>query len=518
MARRTAQSGRLAIGWALLALAGALSGCSISVPLGGQTTVVSFGPAPARPARAEGPREGAGLLQTGAAETRERAETTPADRAAPVPAQAQEGTVGKEAADLSAYLAAPHTAEEYVALALRRHPDIQAAARLVAAEEQTVPQVTALPDPSLNATWWPISDHAPQMVSGRMPFSMGVSQRLPWCGKLQLRGEVAGLQAQIAMTQLASEQLRVAEAVKQSYCEAFFNNQAARTTLESEKLLGLYVKAAEARYRVGQASEQDVLRIQVEQARVRGRLIVYRRELRVAQADLARLLSVPPESDLKPAGALNLPPAPRQIEKLYDLATAQRPELRERLLAITRDDRKAGLAELEYFPDITLGLSWDVMSTGAAMSSIADGKDNFGLTVSMNLPVWRGRLQAGVWEARERTAASAARYSSEFDETLRMVRRLSTQARALEEQIALFRDDIIPKAEQALRVSAADYRVGKVSVLQLLDNWGQLLRFQVQLVRLESSLGQVFASLERTVGSLLTARETPGPAPEKNKK
>ena len=99
--------------------------------------------------------------------------------------------------------------------------------------------------------------------------------------------------------------------------------------------------------------------------------------------------------------------------------------------------------------------------------------------------------------------ASARRYDATRDDTFRQIKRLVVQVRALDQQIVLFRDSIIPKAEQTLQVSAADYRVGKIDFQQIIDNWTDLLLFQIQLVRLEATLAQTFASLERVVGCQL---------------
>ncbi len=80
----------------------------------------------------------------------------------------------------------------------------------------------------------------------------------------------------------------------------------------------------------------------------------------------------------------------------------------------------------------------------------------------------------------------------------------------MEAEIKLYRDDIIPRAQRTLDASAADYQVGKVTFIQLIDNWQQLLRYQIQLVRLQSMLGQALASLERVVGTQLTEQtQTP---------
>ena len=96
------------------------------------------------------------------------------------------------------------------------------------------------------------------------------------------------------------------------------------------------------------------------------------------------------------------------------------------------------------------------------------------------------------------------------------VKDLLVQATSQKELIDLFRDDIIPKSDQTLRVSMSAYEVGKTDFLQLIDNWRQLLRFQIAYQRLESQLQQTIASLDRVVGGQLPLEaaaptsETPG--------
>ncbi len=133
--------------------------------------------------------------------------------------------------------------------------------------------------------------------------------------------------------------------------------------------------------------------------------------------------------------------------------------------------------------------------------------------VGVSLPVWRDQLKAGVREAENRSVESARRYDASRDDTMRMIRRLLVQAEAQEQQITLFQNSIIPKAEQALRVATADYRVNKLDFQQILDNWSDVLMFHLQVVRFENSLNQTLASLERVIGcqlaSLPEAQEIP---------
>jgi cobalt-zinc-cadmium efflux system outer membrane protein len=406
-----------------------------------------------------------------------------------------------------------HPVDFYVQVALQRNPEILARERGVEARAQVVPQVTSLPDPMLTDTIYPISDNSVQTAAGRVTNSLTLSQKFPWFGKLKLRGEIADRETKIALTQLAETQLKVIEAVKLSYYDIYFNQQAMKITKDSEKALRiLFIPLAEARIRTG-GSQQDVLRAQVELNKVQDQLILLDRQLKMTQADLAKLLATSPRADLKVASLPDLPPLPQELDDLYKVAVAYRPDLQGKLEAVFRDQRKTDLAQLEYFPDVTVGVSWNAITTADALAGVANGNDAVGMLFSVNLPIWKDRLRAGVLEAENRVAESARMYEAARDDTFRFIRKFTVQAQTLEEQINLFRNELIPKADQTLKVSYQDYRVGKLDALQVIDNWLQLLRFRVQLVRLETSLGQTLASLERVVGSQLTTPPNAAPQP-----
>ena len=411
----------------------------------------------------------------------------------------------------------PHPVEVYVQIALERNPEVLAAQQRVSAEAQVIPQVTALDDPMLSDTFWPINDHALQTAAGRIPNTLSVSQKFPWLGKLRVRGEIAEQETKIALTQLAEAQLKVIEDVHLAYYEIYYNQQAISITEESEELLQQLVRFAEVRFRTG-GSQQDVLRAQLELDRLRDRLITLGRELRLSQADLAAILHTSPDTEPGAEESLVMPQTPEVIDRLYESAVKCRPELQGRLHAIVRDERKRELAALEYYPDVRAGIGWSAVTREDALAGNANGNDNINFMVEINIPLWRDKLRAGVREAEHRTLESARRYDATRDDTFRQIRRQIAQIDAFERQITLFRESIIPRAEQTLNVSIADYRVGKVDFLQIIDNWTELLVLQTQLARLQANLGQSLASLERAVGcqlaSLPDAPEALEPEPE----
>jgi outer membrane protein TolC len=409
-------------------------------------------------------------------------------------------------------LEGPHAVEEYIQFALEQNPEIQAARKRMESFAYQVPVVASLQDPMFNVTALP---EPMQTAAGQQELILSASQKLHWFGKLDTRASVAEAQTNVARAQLAAAELATIEKVKRAYYELYFIQQAITVTETEQRLLGEIRAVANTRYKTGRTSQQDVLRADLEISNVENELIQLRQRLESGQARLARVLHVAPQSRL--LALCQLPPeqAPRDLEWLQRQAVLARPELHAQLAAIERDQEAVELARLDYKPDVTLGMSWiDIADAG--LSPVANGRDAFLLTAGVNLPVYRKRLDASVRSAEAKAVSSAREYDSLRDGTLEEVTDLFAQAKSQQELLKLFHEDILPKARQTLEVSSRAYNVGEVDFLQLIDNWRQLLRYELTYRRLEASLRQTLAELERVVGGFqnLPAEAIPAPQPD----
>lgn len=414
---------------------------------------------------------------------------------ASVPAPAQE-------------LAGPQPVEVYIAYALAQNPEIQAARKRAEAAGWRVPQAASLEDPTLSVMGFPFYPAVPQTAAGRGTAKIAATQPVPWFGKLDTRAAVAQAETEIARRELAAAELAVIEQVKRAYYELYYVQKALQITQEDKQLLLTFTKIAEAKYRAGTVSQQDWLRAQVEVANLEGELVRLGQELASARARLAQVLHVSPETPLAAVEQVPAGQIPADLQRLYEQAVARRPELQAQLAAIQRDRRRVDLARLAYFPDMAFTVDWAGMTSNGAMAPTADGMPDVGIGMMVNVPIYRKRLDAAVREAEAQTVATARAYDALRDKTTQEVKDLFAQATSQYELIRLFRDDIIPKAEQTLRVSTAAYEAGRTDFLQLIDNWRQLLRFRIMYHRLEGQLQQTLASLDRVVGGELSS-ETP---------
>lgn len=390
----------------------------------------------------------------------------------------------------------PRPVEDYIQIALARNPDVDAARSKIAALAYQVPVAASLQDPMFTVTALPA--HV-QTAAGQQELMVGASQKVPWFGKLDVRAGIAEAQTNAARAQLAAVELAVIAEVKRAYYELYFVQQSIAVTEAEQQLLADIRDVANTRYKTGGTNQQDVLRAELEISSLENELISLRQQYESSRAKLARLLHVGPSSRLSTIETLPHDTIPTDLEQLQARAVQARPELHAKFAEVGKERLAVEMANLEYKPDFTFGVSWiDVSSAG--LSPIANGRDAVLLSVGSNLPIYQKRLDSSVRAAQAKTVAAAREYDALRDRTLEQVTDLFTTARTQQQMLSLFQENILPKAKQTLEVSSQAYNVGQVDFLQLIDNWRQLLRYELAIRRLEANLNQTMAELEKVVG------------------
>ncbi|WP_337175081.1 TolC family protein [Paludisphaera sp.] len=399
----------------------------------------------------------------------------------------------------------PQPVEAFIHRALAENRTVRAAQFNVMAMESRIPQVTSLEDPIVSNSIFPIPSVAPQYsLMGYMPYDVMIAQQFPWCGTLRVRGQAAEQEVKIALMELAAAQLDTISAVKRAYYDLAFNQKAEALLLENRDLTEDFLLLARERARTATASQIDVLQAETARSDIDRELSAVRGALATARATLARELHVSPESDLAALLTEGAVQVPEQIERLYQLAAASRPDLRARLAAIARDQRAIELARKRYYPNVTLGFAYQIMERTNAESPMAGGMPNVGMFVGFNLPIYRKKLAAGVQEAQARAAADARLYEAERDQAHRDIKELFSQAKVLQEVLGILNTTNLPNAEQILKLTGSEFTAGNVDALALITAQRNLLQVRLEVAQVESDLAKSIAALERAVGTALS--------------
>ena len=401
-------------------------------------------------------------------------------------------------------LSGPQPLDELIRHGLEENSTVRAAQFNVLALQHRIPQVTALDDPIVSNTIFPIPSVAPQYsLMGYMPYAALLAQQFPWCGTLRLRGQAAEDDVKIALFELAAAQLDVVASVKRAYYDLHFNEYAELLLKKNRALAEDFLKVARERYRAATATQVDVLRAEVAISDINRELENTGQAVNEARTELARLLHVSPETPLETLPDLSAGSVPQEVERLYQLVCISRPELQGRLAAIARDEKAIELARRRYYPNLTVGLVYqDMEKTNAETPRTASGQPNVGLFVGFNLPIYHRKLAAGVQEAQARAAADGQLFEAEREQAHRDIKNFFVQVRVQQNVLSLLRRNNLQAAKQVLELTAGDYTAGNAGVdfLSLLSAWREQLQVEIQIAQIEAELGKTLASLERAVG------------------
>ena len=407
--------------------------------------------------------------------------------------------------------------DSLVGQATTSSPSVVAARRRAEAMRARIRPEALFPDPILSAGIVNLPLGEPAFRDFMTMKMVGITQAVPWPGKLSLRRRVAEHEAGAAEAALASATLQVASEVRGAWYELAFLDRALEIVAHNQSLLVNLLRITESRYGVGTAGQQDVLKARVEVTRLAESAAALTEQRRAVLARLNAALDRPSDTPVEPpsiptrvrqaavddsAAAIRFAsaalgaraagsPLPPLLE-LQELAMRESPMLREQDAIVAAQAARAEAAGRESRPDIELSLQYGQRSGFADMLTAM---------VSLPIPLQKGRRQdALATGAVADLAAQDAERAARRNEVRAEVARLHAALERDRTQLALYVKAIIPQGRAALASATASYQVGKVEFLTVLENQATLFRYETEYFRLLTDFATALAELERVVG------------------
>jgi len=383
-------------------------------------------------------------------------------------------------------LPSPLALGDVIRIAGERRDEIQAARARTRAGEARPAIVSALSDPMLS----PSLDHLPFMLNGA-DFSVAIEQQIPLSG---IRGHRRA-SSLADVDRLRAEANRTTLNVGIEAANAYLMLQERRRTAALlDEQLGFarsVVSAANARYASGTAPQSDVLRAEVEVARLEATARALVAEVRGAEAMLNTSLALDADTSVPPLSPLTLAqpiPAWSSIRS----ALTSRPELAAGRAEIARAE-----AEVQVMRDMFRPMA--TIRTGPSYT-MAEGRGWMAM-VGLSLPIWRSKLKAGVAEAEAMRAMSEADLRA-------MTRMIEGDAAAAISQLQAARDrqsalttDVLPRARMAIEPAVASYGAGQLPLVSVIEAIQALWGIQFDVISADTQLGLAWARLGRAIGS-----------------
>ena len=194
------------------------------------------------------------------------------------------------------------TLSELVAQALENNPEIQAAKKKVESARARAGQATYLEDPEVNFEAWGVPLNQPVNYRKANPLIFGVRQKLPFFGKLGLKGEMPAKKSGWSRRSLGPRNKRSSPKLSRPTPTTLWRARTWRSIRSFWSWFVIPARPPRDCTEVGRAPQQDVIKALLERTELLNKLTWAEKELTTSQAKLNTLLSRPPSSPSRPAG------------------------------------------------------------------------------------------------------------------------------------------------------------------------------------------------------------------------
>lgn len=380
------------------------------------------------------------------------------------------------------------TLRDYLEYAEAHNAGLKSSYQQMKMASEQVPQAKALPDPQLTYDYWT------KQSDLQMKQTVGVMQTFPWFGKIDARTQAATKETSAAQQKYQAARLALFREVKEGFYEFTYLAGAIDIAKENLELMRHFEEVAQTKHMTTEASHPDVIRAQVEIAKIEDVLRGLNQLREPTASRLRTALTLPADTNLPWPKTGEFNAIEVDYERLVNTLRQKNPELASLNYEAMAAGSKIALAEKNFYPDIGVGVNWENMDSRG-------GRDGVAIVFQMNLPLWRDSYSAGERQAQAQKA-SIEQQKIETENVL-----LTKAAQSLYEyrdsirKIRLYRDTLIPKGRELLQASEAAYREGTIDFLSLIDAQRTLLDYHLSLQRAIADNQQKLAELAMLAGT-----------------
>jgi len=386
---------------------------------------------------------------------------------------------------------------ELLAEAEKNNPQIEAARQGWQAAKQIPTQVSTLPDPQFNLQHLSVGSPRPFAGYTNSDFAylgLGVSQDIPYPGKLRLKGEIARRDADVSQQQIESVRRAVLAELKGTYFQLAYLSKTLTILEEDGELLKYVEQAADARYRSGLGTQQDVLQAQLQKTKLLREIAMHHLQVGKLEAQLKQLLNRSQESpDIEPADLTETPLA-QTYGHLLAMAQVQNPEMAGAQKMIEKQSLQVDLARKDFYPDFNVQYMWQ-------RTDPAQFRAYYMLSVGIKVPIYGSRKQRPeLAQAESQQLRARSELQAQSQQLAGDLRSQYVIVHQTSELLKIHREGLSPQARSEFQSGLAAYQSNKQDFQALLtafldvlhldeDYWQNLAEYETAIARLEQLTG-----------------------------
>lgn len=381
--------------------------------------------------------------------------------------------------------------DSYLQEAAQNNPELQALVYEYRSILEQAPQVGTLPDPEVMFMYFANPRNYSNPLS-RMTFS--ASQRFPWFGTLNTAEKRVRSLARAQLDEVINTRNRLFRDIKEVWFRMYEINHHIKVFRENVELLNMLESTVNILYETGEASQVDLIRLQIEKDKIRTRIEQMEDRLLPYQTRFNTLLNRNPQAEIvipMPMETNTLALSPSEILAKIQ---AQSPQLSR--LDYNKQAAEFALegARLNGLPSFGVGV--EAMAPNYMyMPLMAGDRTALVAKISIKVPLYRKKYNAQQREARLDIRSIEAQQTEIGNRLLSNADKQLQQYRDAQYRIDLYEDQLMPKTRRALEIAIEAYSTE-------LGNFEELIQLQRQILDYEMGLNTAYVERNIAIAEL----------------
>ncbi len=382
--------------------------------------------------------------------------------------------------------------------ALENNPGLQSSRYREHAAEQRISQMRSWMPPTLKYQYNPQPIGTMDQLRYMNMNIFSLSQMIPFPGKISARVDMEEAGYKMASSERGDDEVQIAAEVKKIYYELWMTQKKLEVNLELQSLLGNFTQSAQRMYEVDMTGLEAVLSAQTNLAKLHTEERTIKNDYNKMLVMFNQLLHRNPDTPL--GEIVSLPPEgmPTDFEEIERRMIARRPDLQVMRYDIEMNRADIRSARRDYYPDIMVDLMY------MQMPGVAE--DRFGAMISLQIPLapWSGNMVTKrVSEAQYQIQSRQKSLENMVTMAQAEIRQAMLNLETNIDIIRLYRDDVLPQAEQTAESALGAFQAGKTEYLMVLDSYRMLEMFRMEYYMAIAEFHIAKAELERQAGIVM---------------
>ena len=347
----------------------------------------------------------------------------------------------------------------------------------------------------------------------------GVSQELPFPGKLKSQAEIAAADTLTSQDDLDEARNMLKRDAKLAYFDIYHIERIIAVYDYHREATDALLRLAESKLPEGKATQSQVLDLELERADIEDQIIEDETRLRESEADLEQATGARDTVLITPR--LGLPAFPYSLAALDSIARENNPGLRKLHAQADQEQLRFKRADLDKYPDFQFSLEYmqrDALSATSPMNPANySGERAAGIIpmpmpqsdlitagVSIELPLnYNNQRVEAMGEAE---AMRTMKQSDEQAEELDLHTELESdlvKLQGIRKEYEVLRNEIFPASKEAVQTNTANYTYDKTSLDEAVRAQLDLLHHEHDRYKLEAGYNKTIADMEFLTGKSL---------------